>query len=88
MTQGLDKRYWFPAKKSRRGWRLLKTWQGWATLLVWHVVLISVLRRIRLEAHYKVLWSLLWMVLMTGVLLGTMWLKGEPLGRGDGQSVE
>lgn len=67
-------RHWFPAKRYGWGWGLPCTWQGWATLVAYLVIVatISVLladRPAPLSAAIGVA-SLL--------LVGICWIKGEP----------
>lgn len=69
-------RYWFPAKRYGWGWGLPTNWQGWAVfgvfiaLLIGGAVAIPVGRSPGTFVVYAVILSL--------VLCGVCWWKGEP----------
>ena len=71
-----DHHYWFPAKQYGWGWDLPITWQGWAVLLAYIALLVGGGRifppRRALPAF------LVYVVCLALVLIGILWLKGEP----------
>ncbi len=71
-----ERRYWFPAK--RRGWGcgLPTAWQGKAVLAVYFTLAISGAFAF-LPTHGKADF-LAYIALLTAILLGVCWLKGEP----------
>jgi hypothetical protein len=71
-----DRKYWFPAKRYGWGWGIPRTWQGWA-VIVGFVVLIAVGStlfppRTDLAAY------LAYVVVLCAILIGICWLTGEP----------
>jgi len=74
MPDGGD--YWFPAKRYGWGWGLPVTWQGWLVLAAFFaLVLLGVYlfpprRSLAIFLSYIVVLSLL--------MIGMCWLKGEP----------
>lgn len=68
-----ERKYWFPAKRYGWGWGLPVTWQGWAVLIAF-VVLMAVgfplLRPMHLALPYG--------VALAALFVGVCWLKGEP----------
>ena len=68
-------RYWFPAKRYGWGWGLPSSWQGWAVLAVYAVLLVLGVYFIR--PHGPLLF-LAFTVLLTLLLMAVCWLTGEP----------
>lgn len=74
------KKYWFPAKRIGWGWGLPNCWQGWVVLagyaiaqwLLWYL----------LPPAREMTLFLIGVALSTIILLGVMWLNGEPPGAG------
>ena len=68
-------RYWFHAKTYGWGWGLPATWEGWAVLTVW-IVLVTV------GSAWTVLlgwgWFAGFMVIMCAALVAICYAKGEP----------
>ena len=67
-------RYWFRAHTYGWGWGLPCAWQGWVVLGVWFAIFIDGLRLLHRPgpAH------LVFVLLMSAVLIGICYLKGEP----------
>lgn len=70
------KRYWFPAKRYGWGWGVPDTWQGWAVLSVYFVLLIGGLL-VFLPAQRSVAF-LFFALVITALLAAICWLTGEP----------
>jgi hypothetical protein len=68
--------YWFPAKRYGWGWGLPTTWQGWLVLMAFFAL---VLFGIYLFPPRQALGAfLLYVIVLSGLLTGVCWLKGEP----------
>ena len=82
-----DRRYWFPVRPARNGWSwgwgLPQVWQGWATLIIFMILLsggVTVLQprgQLIVSAYCCVLVAL---------LLVAVFLKGEPQSHRDSTS--
>ncbi|MGN6092046.1 MAG: hypothetical protein ACTHOL_06810 [Luteibacter jiangsuensis] len=73
MTKGQG--YWFGRK--RFGWGISPTsWQGWASVVLYCVLMISTTRMGFLTVHH--VWDLATKVLLTVVLLVIMFAKFDP----------
>ena len=70
------KHYWFPAKTHGWGWGFPVTWQGWAALLLF-VVLVS-LSTIFFNPAQNWPAFVIFNSLATAVFLSLCFLKGEP----------
>lgn len=70
-----DPRYWFRAKRYGWGWGLPATWQGWAFLILWLLVLVVGSRSIAPMSR-EGFW--LFFALMVAALVGVCYKKGEP----------
>jgi hypothetical protein len=70
-----DDKYWFPAKTYGWGWGLPCRWQGWLVMAVFVALLAA---RPLLLPHGKPLWTIAYITLISGALIGICWLKGEP----------
>ena len=72
------KQYWFPAKRYGWGWGLPTTWQGWAVLISYLVVIGLVSVWVPPSVNPDRFWGL---VFLATVALGVIvWRKGEPPG--------
>lgn len=71
-----DVQYWFPAKRYGWGWGLPITWQGWAILIAFLVLLLAgiVIVPPRRSPGGFIAYAVVLSVLLTGVC----WWKGEP----------
>lgn len=71
-----QEKYWFPAKRYGWGWGIPSSWQGWAVLLGFFVLLAvgAVLFLPRLGPVSFAFYSFL----LCAVLIAICWLKGEP----------
>ena len=67
-------RYWFPAKRYGWGWGVPATWQGWA-VLVGYVVLMTI-AAVATSGKWG-LYAVLMFVLTVG-FIAICWWKGEP----------
>ncbi|MGB8698805.1 MAG: hypothetical protein WCD18_05250 [Thermosynechococcaceae cyanobacterium] len=68
--------YWFPAKHYGWGWGLPATWQGWAVLGVF--ALLVLLGAIKVLPVYGPKAFVAYMALLCIGLVAVCWLKGEP----------
>jgi hypothetical protein len=71
-----ERKYWFPAKRYGWGWGIPSSWQGWLVLAVFVGLLVvgSFLFPIRTELGPY----LAYVAVLSGLLVGVCWLKGEP----------
>jgi hypothetical protein len=69
-------KYWFRAKQYGWGWGLPLSWQGWLVLAAF--VALMVLGALIFPPRTELAWYLIYVVLLTGLLTGVCWLKGEP----------
>jgi len=78
-TRSTPIKYWFPAKRIGWGWGLPITWQGWAVLVGYILAIYRVHQTfpvITMAAEFTGA-----VMVLTLVLVGICWLKGEPPGR-------
>ena len=68
--------YWFPAKRFGWGWGLPTTWQGWAVLLGYFVLLTVV--RLAFAPDKSFIAFLAGVLGLTIALVGICLFKGEP----------
>lgn len=71
-----EPRYWFRAKRYGWGWGLPLTWQGWAVLGAF-MLLLSAGSALLSCAHHPLLCALL-AVLLSTALVGICYARGEP----------
>jgi hypothetical protein len=70
-----DTQYWFPAKRYGWGWGLPSTWQGWVVFAGFLALVAAgtfVLPQKSLAAY------LVYIGVLSVLLCGICWLKGEP----------
>ena len=80
ICMGMEKRLWFKAKTYGWGWTPA-TWEGWAVIGVYALLLIAILKRADLvvrTARETLLEVTLPILVMTAVLIGISYWKGEP----------
>ena len=69
--------YWFRAKRYGWGWGLPITWQGWLVLAAFLALVVAgkflILPRKAMAAY------MVYLGVLSALLLGVCWLKGEPL---------
>lgn len=71
-----ERQYWFPAKRYGWGWGIPNCWQGWMVLTGF--VGLLVVGSFALPPDRN-LWAYLgYVVVLSGLLIGVCWLKGEP----------
>jgi hypothetical protein len=70
-----DRDIWFPAKRYGWGWGLPVTWQGWAVMAAYFVVLLIGVFGIDPERQLPLFMA--WMVGWSAVLVAVCWWKGE-----------
>jgi len=70
-----DGKYWFPAKNYGWGWGMPRRWQGWLVLVVYFALLLA--RKLLLPPG-KPFYTIAYITLISGALVGICWLKGEP----------
>jgi hypothetical protein len=71
-----DGQYWFPAKRYGWGWGPPITWQGWVVMLAFAVLLVAgalILLPGQSPAEF-----IGYVVVLTVLLTGVCWWKGEP----------
>lgn len=71
-----DPEYWFPAKRYGWGWGPPVTWQGWAVLAAF--VILIVVGAIVLPPHRATAKFVAYVVILSVALTGVCWWKGEP----------
>ncbi|WP_028314325.1 hypothetical protein [Desulfatibacillum aliphaticivorans] len=70
-----EKDIWFPAKKYGWGWGIPLTWQGWA-VMVGYMLLMTV-GAVFLTRPPHEIWFLPFTVIATALLIFICWKKGE-----------
>ena len=68
--------YWFPAKRYGWGWGLPIAWQGWLVLAAFFVLVLLGIRWFPPRQSMPVFF--LYIAVITALLTGVCWLKGEP----------
>jgi hypothetical protein len=68
--------YWFPAKRYGWGWGLPATWQGWLALAIFFALLWTGAATIL--PRFGNLSFVAYSGLLSLLLVGLCWLKGEP----------
>lgn len=68
-------RYWFAAKRYGWGWGLPLTWQGWTVYTLWCAAVLC--GSLYLLPH-RVAADLIFLLVMSLLLLGICYAKGEP----------
>ena len=71
-----EPKYWFPAKRYGWGWGLPSSWQGWLVLAIF--IGLIVLGSFLFPPRANLGSYLAYVVILGGVLVGVIWLKGEP----------
>lgn len=69
--------WWFPAKRYGWGWGPPVTWQGWVVVIVWFAVFFAGMGMLRRHGLLFP-WFLVWVLVMSVLLMGICYLKGEP----------
>jgi hypothetical protein len=72
-----EPQYWFPAKRYGWGWGIPNTWQGWLVLAVFGALLAA--GSVVLPPGREVGLYLAYVAVLSALLIGVCWLKGEPL---------
>ena len=68
--------YWFPAKRYGWGWGPPVTWQGWAVLAAF--VILIIIGAIIVPPHRATAKFIGYVVILSIALTGVCWWKGEP----------
>jgi hypothetical protein len=76
MTEG-EPKYWFPAKRYGWGWSFPVSWQGWAVLVGYLVLILGGIPLVHARAGNVA--YLVYLVVLTVLLVVVCWLKGEPV---------
>jgi hypothetical protein len=72
-----DKRnYWFPAKQHGWGWGPPSSWQGWAVIVIYLSLVLAGIPLIHATLGNAI--YLIHVLVLTAILIGVCWLKGEP----------
>lgn len=74
-----ESKYWFPAKRYGWGWGFPSMWQGWVVCGAFFALVAAGLVLFRVFPRQEALIAyLIYVVGLSGVLIGICWLKGEP----------
>ena len=79
MTSRTDRKYWFRAKRFGWGWGAPTSWQGWAALIAYLVLVVAgipLVQATRGDLAYAG-----YVVVCTATFVVLCWLRGEPAGR-------
>ena len=68
--------YWFPAKRYGWGWGLPNSWQGWAVMAAFAVLVL--IGAVKLLPAHGAFAFIAYTALLCAVLVAVCWLKGEP----------
>ncbi len=71
-----EQKFWFPAKRYGWGWGIPNCWQGWLVLVAFIVLLAA--GSFLFPPHTKIVPYLAYVAVLSALLLGVCWLKGEP----------
>jgi hypothetical protein len=71
-----DPEYWFPAKRYGWGWGPPATWQGWAVLIAF--IILVIVAAIAFPPHRSTPIFIGCVVILSIALTGVCWWKGEP----------
>ena len=71
-----DTGYWFPAKRYGWGWGPPATWQGWAVLAAF--IILIIVGVFIVPPHRSPAKFVAYVVILSAVLTGVCWWKGEP----------
>lgn len=71
-----DQNYWFPAKRYGWGWGIPVTWQGWAVMVLFFILLIAV--AVTVPPQLAPAKFIAYVVILSLALTGVCWWKGEP----------
>lgn len=72
----LEKKYWFASKRYGWGWGLPSAWQGWVTLAIYLIAVLTLPFFLSPTTHLTP-----YLLAVTGIsaaLILICWLKGEP----------
>lgn len=73
-----QKKYWFPAKKYGYGWGMPITWQGWAVVVSYLVLIVAGISLFPVYTETGLLQHVLFTVVLTIALIAVCRVKGEP----------
>jgi hypothetical protein len=71
-----EHKYWFPAKRYGWGWGIPSTWQGWLVLAVFVALLVA--GSFVFPPRANLIAYLAYVIVLSVLLTGVCWLKGEP----------
>jgi hypothetical protein len=71
-----DQNYWFPAKRYGWGWGIPLTWQGWAVMAAFLVLVIAGV--LILPPHRQPTEFAGYVIILSLALTAVCWWKGEP----------
>jgi hypothetical protein len=71
-----DGEYWFPAKRYGWGWGPPATWQGWAVLIAFFILVIAGVFIV--PPQHSPVRFVGYVVILLIALTGVCWWKGEP----------
>ena len=69
-------RYWFPAKRYGWGWGLPLTWEGWAVMAVFVVLIVAA--GLAFPPGRALAAYIASVVALAALFVAVCWLKGEP----------
>ena len=70
--------YWFPAKKIGWGWGFPRTWQGWATLVIYAFAIALDFSIFSPGEEKNILAFILILMFLSVALIAVCFIKGEP----------
>jgi len=70
------RKYWFPAKQYGWGWGFPATWQGWAVLVGYLLLLVAGFPLIALKVN--VIFYVVYVDILSTILVIICWCTGEP----------
>lgn len=71
-----EQNYWFPAKRYGWGWGMPATWQGWAVMAIFFILLIAI--AVAVPPQLAPAEFIACVVILSLALTGVCWWKGEP----------
>jgi hypothetical protein len=69
-------KYWFPAKRYGWGWGFPSVWQGWAIVAAYLALILGGIPFLHVPKGSVA--YLAYVAVLTALLVGICWLKGEP----------
>ena len=83
--QGHNNQVWFPAKKNGSRWKMPFTWQGWAVLISYILLLVAGSIALTSSLIDKVFFRAM-LIVLTVLFVWICWKKGERAARSRGNA--